>query len=101
MVDRKSIDFGSSSVIAITLILFALALFTKGITHDLLLESGVFLVSVKLIMLAYKSNVMKQSIENKLDTIHAVLLQIEERNKDPGALPNEEPGSSISGHSES
>ena len=59
--------------------LFALALFSEGFTHDLLLESGVFLVSVKLIMLAYRSNIMKESIENKLDMIHAALVQLEKK----------------------
>jgi len=60
-------------------VLFALALFSEGFTHDLLLESGVFLVSVKLIMLAYRSNIMKESIENKLDMIHAALVQLEKK----------------------
>ena len=54
---RKHFDLGSLIVIVITFILFAVALFTKGFTHDLLLESGVFLVSVKLILMAYKSSV--------------------------------------------
>lgn len=40
-------------VVVVTLILFILALFTKGLTHDILLEAGVFLVSVKLILMAY------------------------------------------------
>jgi len=46
----KYIDTASLSVIAITLVLFGLALFLTGFTHDLLLETGVFLVSVKLII---------------------------------------------------
>ena len=48
----KHFDVGSVFVIIITFVLFALALFTKGFTHDLLLEAGVFLVSVKLIIMA-------------------------------------------------
>ena len=43
---RQHFDLGSLIVIIITFVLFALALFTKGFTHDLLLEAGVFLVSI-------------------------------------------------------
>jgi hypothetical protein len=46
----------SSLVILVTFILFVLALFTKGLTSELLLEAGVFLVSVKIIMLSIKIN---------------------------------------------
>ena len=76
----KALDSGSLTIIVVTFVLFALSLFTKGFTHDLLLESGIFLVSVKLILLAYKSNVMKESIENKLDVIHAAITHLEQRN---------------------
>ena len=79
MRDYKALDTGSLATIFITLILFVLALFSKGFTHDLLLESGVFLVSVKLIMLAYKSNIMKESIEKKLDIIHSTILQLDKK----------------------
>ncbi len=77
MDEYKGLDFNTLAVIIITLLLFILALFTKGFTHDLLLEAGVFLVSVKLIMLSYKSNVMKISIEQKLDIIHAAITELE------------------------
>ncbi len=79
MKDYKALDTGSLTIILITLILFVLALFSKGFTHDLLLESGIFLVSVKLIMLAYKSNIMKESIEKKLDIIHFTILQLDKK----------------------
>ncbi len=45
----RHIDSWSWVVIAITLVLFLVALFLKGLSHDLLLEAGVFLISVKLI----------------------------------------------------
>lgn len=73
----KSLDTGSLIVIVITFVLFSLALVTKGFTHDLLLESGVFLVSVKLIILAHRSNVMKESLDKKLDAIHEAILKFE------------------------
>ncbi len=72
----KKLDAGSLAVILITFVLFAAAVFTKDFTHDLLLEAGVFMVSVKLIMMAYRSNVMKESIEAKLNSIHSVLISI-------------------------
>jgi hypothetical protein len=46
----------------LTLALFVAALFAKGFTHDLLLEAGVFLVSVKLILVAYKNSVSNRRI---------------------------------------
>lgn len=47
---NRSMGWVNAIVIALTFILFAAALFFKGFTHDLLLEAGVFLVSVKLII---------------------------------------------------
>ena len=70
---RKHFDTWSLLVMVITLILFVAALFTKGFTHDLLLEAGVFLVSVKLILMAYKSSVAAATMQQKLDEIHAAL----------------------------
>jgi len=49
------IDTGSLVVMGITLILFIVAIFTKGMVHDLLLEAGVFLVSVKLLIMAHNN----------------------------------------------
>lgn len=65
----KHFDIGSLVIILITFILFAAALATKGFTHDLFLEVGVFLVSVKLIMLGYKNNVTNKRIQEELNTI--------------------------------
>lgn len=49
-------DIVNALVILVTLALFILALFFKGLTHDILLEAGVFLVSVKLILLSSANN---------------------------------------------
>jgi len=57
---------GSLAVISVTFVLFVLALFTKGFTHDLLLEAGVFLVSVKLILMGYKNSVDNKAILKEL-----------------------------------
>ena len=66
-------DAGSLAVAAVTLVLFVVALFTKGFTHDMLLEAGVFLVSVKLMMLAYKHERATQRLEERLAEIAAAL----------------------------
>ncbi len=71
----KNIDTGSVFIIIITLILFGVTLFTKGFTHDLLLEAGVFLVSVKLIMMSYKNSVHSQKLEKELGEIKEFLKQ--------------------------
>lgn len=65
----KHFDTGSLIVIGLTLALFILALFTTGFTHDLLLEAGVFLVSVKLIMMAYSNSQTNEIIIKKLDEL--------------------------------
>jgi hypothetical protein len=70
---REHFDMTSLMVITITFVLFTLALFTKGFTHDLLLEVGIFLVSVKLIIMSYKNSVANKKIIEELDTIKQVI----------------------------
>lgn len=67
----KRIDRGSFVVAFITLALFVAALFTKGLTHDLFLEAGVFLVSVKIIVMSYRNSVSVARLDAKLDAILA------------------------------
>jgi hypothetical protein len=66
-------DAGSWIVVVLTLLLFAIALLTKGFTHDILLESGVFLVSVKLIVLGYKNRIASEALHRELDEIKALI----------------------------
>ena len=66
---KHPLGLTSFAVIILTFVLFVAALFTKGWTHDLLLEAGVFLVSVKLIIMSFKNTVAVEAIENKLDHI--------------------------------
>ena len=82
----KHFDARTLLVIAITLVLFVVALFTTGLTHDLLLEAGVFLVSVKLILMGYKNSVSNDSIQQKLDEIHSALQQIRQSHAPNSAL---------------
>ncbi|MBW2407970.1 MAG: hypothetical protein JRF17_11415 [Deltaproteobacteria bacterium] len=70
---RKYFDTGSMVVIIITFVLFTLALFTKGFTHDLLLEAGVFLVSVKLILMGYNNSVHVKFLQKELQEIKELL----------------------------
>lgn len=76
----KHFDIGSLIVIVVTFILFIMALFFTGLTHDLLLESGVFLVSIKLIIMAYKSSVSSLRIHQELEEIKSMLHEIKQRN---------------------
>ena len=69
----KHFDTGSLIVIVITFCLFVMALFFTGLTHALLLEAGIFLVSVKLILMAYKSSVSTAQIESELQNIKEIL----------------------------
>ena len=76
----KHFDLGSTIVILITLVLFITALFFKGFTHDLLLEAAVFLVSVKLIISAYKASITTNEIIAKLNNIHADIIRFNKIN---------------------
>ncbi len=76
---RKHFDLGSLVVIAVTFVLFVSAVFTKGLTHDILLEAAVFLVSVKLIVMAYKHIDATNSLHQKLDEICKKVTAIESR----------------------
>ena len=75
----KHVDLGSILIIVITFVLFVLALLFTGFTHDILLEAGVFLVSVKLIIMAYKANISSNKIELELKEIKEILKHNNER----------------------
>jgi hypothetical protein len=70
---NKYFDIGSLGIIAITFVLFSIALLTKGFTHDLFLEAGVFLVSVKLIIMAYRNRLVSKEISKELLAIKKML----------------------------
>ena len=72
---RNKLDTGSAVVIALTLVLFVLALFLKGIGKDLLLEAAVLLVSIKLISMSFKNAAESQAIREDLDQILPLLRQ--------------------------
>jgi hypothetical protein len=76
----KSSDPWAIIIIALSCGLFVLALFLKGFTHELLLEAGVFLVSLKLILMAKKNTETENRLERHLTQIEKLLAR-----KDPGA----------------
>ena len=70
---REYLDRASVIVISITLVLFVVALFVKGITQDMLLEAAVFLVSVKLIMMAYNNQRQALKLQKQIAEIRELL----------------------------
>jgi len=74
----KYFDLGTIIVIVITVILFTVALFVKGFTNALLLEAGVLLVSIKLIMMAYRNSLNYSDLKKELHVIRQLL---EEKNQ--------------------
>ena len=70
---RKYFDAGSLLIIVITLVLFIIALFHKGFTQELLLEAGVFLVSVKLIIMSYKNSISSEKLHEELAEIRELI----------------------------
>jgi len=70
---KKYLSTADLVVIIVTFVLFTLALFTKGFTHDLLLEAGVLLVSIKLILMNYRNTRLNTKIMEKLDEIKQTL----------------------------
>jgi hypothetical protein len=85
------IDVGSVVVMAVTCALFAVALVAKGLTHDILLEAGMFLVSVKLMIMAYKNGAATARLQDSLEEMMAAIHRLgapDERDRstpEPGA----------------
>ena len=84
---HQHLDPASWLVLLVTLVLFVVALFVKGLGHDLLLEAGVFLVSVKLIMMMYKAGASSRQLAAELAAIRAALARLEAAAAPPGPSP--------------
>ena len=78
---RHYFDAGSLLVILITRALFLAALYFTGFTHDLLLEAGVFLVSVKLILMSYKNAVVSGKLHNELAEIRSLIQEMNNKSR--------------------
>jgi hypothetical protein len=74
MANLKPFDPQSVIVIILTVVLFAAALFVKGFIHDLFIETGVLLVSVKLILLAHKNARTEGNLKQHLLRIEGLLM---------------------------
>jgi hypothetical protein len=70
---KKNFDLANAIVIAITFILFMIALFATGFTKDLLLEAGVLLVSIKIILMGAVNRNSNKEIIKKLNEINEKL----------------------------
>jgi hypothetical protein len=77
---KSHFDPWSVVVILLTLILFAVALVLKGFTHDLLLETGVFLVSAKLVLMSYKNSVASAEMRKQLNDVLEIVRQLRTKN---------------------
>lgn len=74
---RQHLDAWSILVIAITFVCFAAALFAAGLLHDVLVELGVFLVSVKVMLMSYRNSVVSESLHQMLKEVHSALQRLE------------------------
>ncbi|MEI6816612.1 MAG: hypothetical protein WCL14_08375 [Bacteroidota bacterium] len=70
---ENKLDIGNIIVISLTVIVFVIALFLKGFTHEILLEVGVLLVSVKLIMITNKISTANQKLLNEMKKINKAI----------------------------
>ena len=75
----RHLDVGSQATVVVTLVLFVVSLFVKGFGHDILLESGVFLVSVKLILMSYKNSVATREVTARLAGLEQLLTRVDGR----------------------
>ncbi len=70
---EKRLDFWSSVTLAVTLVLFVVSMFVHGFGHELLLEAGVFLVSMKLVIGGRKVELSTERLEQRLERIERAL----------------------------
>ena len=76
---NRYLDKASFATLLLTLVLFVIALFVKGFTHDLLIEAGVFLVSIKIVLAGYKNEQGNRTLIDRLDQIDHKLALLSDR----------------------
>jgi hypothetical protein len=69
----RHLDRASSAVIFLTFVLFVAAILVKGLTHDLFLETGVLLVSVKLILNTYHIDEHTRRLEERIGDVLSLM----------------------------
>jgi hypothetical protein len=67
------LKLASALVLALTLVLFVTAAWLHGLSAELLLEAGVFLVSVKLVLSTQKSEIVVGELQDRLASMEAKL----------------------------
>ena len=70
---RERLDMGSMAIIFITFTLFVVSLFQKGLTHEILVDTGIFLVSVKLIVMSFRNNLYMKDLNQQLEDIKKLI----------------------------
>jgi hypothetical protein len=75
---ERLLDLGSIVTIGLTLVLFVIAVAEKGLTHELLQEAAVFLVSVKLILNGVMSASRQKQLRRQLESVER---KIDEQNQ--------------------
>ena len=83
----RHLDRASSAVIFLTFVLFVAALLVKGFTHDLFLETGVLLVSVKLILNTYHMEEHTRRLEERLDDVLSLMRTLAHEHRGQGEPP--------------
>jgi hypothetical protein len=69
----ERLHVASITTMTITGLLFVVGAFLHGLSHDLLLEAGVFLVSVKLVLATRNNELLSRAIQAKLDRLDSKL----------------------------
>ncbi len=77
---KNKFGLGNIIIISLTFIVFLIALFLKGFTHDILLEIGVLLVSIKLIIMNHKTSLVNQALLDKMNEIKKVVDELKSDN---------------------
>jgi len=73
---RKYLTLGDIVILTITVLLFVVAIFTEGFIHNLSLEAGILLVSIKAIMIGYKIKLLNRAILKELGDIKETLSEL-------------------------
>lgn len=84
------LDRASAAVIFLTFGLFAAALLVKGLTHDLFLETGILLVSAKLILNTYHMEEHTRRLEQRIDEMITLMRTSPREHPEQSGPPHED-----------
>ena len=66
MKKKNILDFASLATLIVTLVMFVTAAYVHGASQELLLEAGVFLVSVKLVLSGRKVEILIEELREEI-----------------------------------